>query len=273
MNCLPTTADVHNEQACQDFCRKAVLRFEDIPCSYDSFEGDIVGCKFVDIYIKYMSHLFVPYLFSFIYQAQLIMQVLSLTDEQIALLSPDQRQSIMMLREQLGKAKWLVWFCWKVVIYSEFCCSSHCSFISLLAGQSCDYFSFFFVSVIILLQIFCACCHEPLLSTGTLLLTILSLYVCMSFPTPELRPYFFFFSGILPPGTRWHPHGHFVQVQSWLLVSVSLCHGLSFGVIWKKLTFLPGKHLSPQMTFACHVLHHTPRSEWVARSNAHELYY
>eukprot|EP00117_Sycon_ciliatum_P033423 scpid37434/ scgid0158/ Cleavage stimulation factor subunit 2; CF-1 64 kDa subunit; Cleavage stimulation factor 64 kDa subunit len=38
-------------------------------------------------------------------KAQLIMQVLNLTDEQIALLSADQRQSIMLLREQLSTAK------------------------------------------------------------------------------------------------------------------------------------------------------------------------
>lgn len=37
------------------------------------------------------------------FQAALIMQVLQLTDQQIAMLPPDQRQSILILKEQLTK--------------------------------------------------------------------------------------------------------------------------------------------------------------------------
>lgn len=37
-------------------------------------------------------------------QAALIMQVLQLSDEQIALLPPDQRQSIMVLKEQIARS-------------------------------------------------------------------------------------------------------------------------------------------------------------------------
>lgn len=37
-------------------------------------------------------------------KAQLIMQVLQLSDEQIAMLSPDQRASIMVLKEQIAKS-------------------------------------------------------------------------------------------------------------------------------------------------------------------------
>ena len=36
-------------------------------------------------------------------QAALIMQVLQLTDQQIAMLPPEQRQSILILKEQLSK--------------------------------------------------------------------------------------------------------------------------------------------------------------------------
>ena len=40
-------------------------------------------------------------------QAALIMQVLQLTDQQIAMLPPDQRQSILILKDQLTKnAAW-----------------------------------------------------------------------------------------------------------------------------------------------------------------------
>lgn len=38
------------------------------------------------------------------FQAALIMQVLSLTDQQIALLPEDQRQSIMVLKEQIAQS-------------------------------------------------------------------------------------------------------------------------------------------------------------------------
>lgn len=38
------------------------------------------------------------------FQAALIMQVLQLSDEQIALLPPDQRQSIMVLKEQIARS-------------------------------------------------------------------------------------------------------------------------------------------------------------------------
>ena len=41
-------------------------------------------------------------LISLYLQAALIMQVLSLTDQQIALLPEDQRQSIMVLKEQIA---------------------------------------------------------------------------------------------------------------------------------------------------------------------------
>lgn len=37
-------------------------------------------------------------------KAQLIMQVLQLSEEQIAMLSPEQRQSIMVLKEQIAKS-------------------------------------------------------------------------------------------------------------------------------------------------------------------------
>jgi Transcription termination and cleavage factor C-terminal len=37
-------------------------------------------------------------------QAQLIMQVLQLSDEQIAALPPEQRQSILVLKEQIAKS-------------------------------------------------------------------------------------------------------------------------------------------------------------------------
>ena len=40
----------------------------------------------------------------FIRLAALIMQVLQLSDEQIALLPPDQRQSIMVLKEQIARS-------------------------------------------------------------------------------------------------------------------------------------------------------------------------
>ena len=38
-------------------------------------------------------------------KAQLIMQVLQLTDEQIAMLPPEQRQSIMVLKEQISQGR------------------------------------------------------------------------------------------------------------------------------------------------------------------------
>jgi cleavage stimulation factor subunit 2 len=38
-------------------------------------------------------------------KAQLIMQVLQLTDEQIAMLPPEQRQSIMVLKEQISQGQ------------------------------------------------------------------------------------------------------------------------------------------------------------------------
>lgn len=37
-------------------------------------------------------------------QAALIMQVLQLTDQQIAMLPPEQRQSILILKEQISKS-------------------------------------------------------------------------------------------------------------------------------------------------------------------------
>jgi len=37
-------------------------------------------------------------------QAALIMQVLQLSDEQIAMLPPEQRQSILVLKEQIAKS-------------------------------------------------------------------------------------------------------------------------------------------------------------------------
>lgn len=39
-----------------------------------------------------------------VHQAALIMQVLQLSDEQIALLPPEQRASILMLKEQIAKS-------------------------------------------------------------------------------------------------------------------------------------------------------------------------
>ncbi len=42
--------------------------------------------------------------FSSLWQAALIMQVLQLSDEQIALLPPEQRQSIMVLKEQIARS-------------------------------------------------------------------------------------------------------------------------------------------------------------------------
>lgn len=39
----------------------------------------------------------------YVFQAALIMQVLQLTDQQIAMLPPDQRQSILILKEQISK--------------------------------------------------------------------------------------------------------------------------------------------------------------------------
>jgi cleavage stimulation factor subunit 2 len=38
-------------------------------------------------------------------QAALIMQVLQLTDQQIAMLPPEQRQSILILKDQLTKSQ------------------------------------------------------------------------------------------------------------------------------------------------------------------------
>ena len=38
------------------------------------------------------------------FQAALIMQVLQLTDQQIAMLPPDQRQSILILKEQIQRS-------------------------------------------------------------------------------------------------------------------------------------------------------------------------
>ena len=38
------------------------------------------------------------------FKAALIMQVLQLSDEQIALLPPDQRQSIMVLKDQIARS-------------------------------------------------------------------------------------------------------------------------------------------------------------------------
>lgn len=43
------------------------------------------------------------YTFPLYFQAALIMQVLQLTDQQIAMLPPDQRQSILILKDQLTK--------------------------------------------------------------------------------------------------------------------------------------------------------------------------
>ena len=40
----------------------------------------------------------------FVLQAALIMQVLQLTDQQIAMLPPDQRQSILILKEQIARS-------------------------------------------------------------------------------------------------------------------------------------------------------------------------
>lgn len=40
----------------------------------------------------------------FFFQAALIMQVLQLSDDQIAMLPPDQRQSILVLKEQIAKS-------------------------------------------------------------------------------------------------------------------------------------------------------------------------
>lgn len=40
---------------------------------------------------------------SIVFQAALIMQVLQLTPEQIAMLPPEQRQSILILKEQIQK--------------------------------------------------------------------------------------------------------------------------------------------------------------------------
>lgn len=40
----------------------------------------------------------------FFLQAALIMQVLQLSDEQIAMLPPEQKQSILVLKEQIAKS-------------------------------------------------------------------------------------------------------------------------------------------------------------------------
>jgi cleavage stimulation factor subunit 2 len=45
-----------------------------------------------------------PRILYFCPQAQLIMQVLQLSDEQIAALPPEQRQSILVLKEQIAKS-------------------------------------------------------------------------------------------------------------------------------------------------------------------------
>lgn len=50
---------------------------------------------FISLQSKYKRYLFPS-------QAALIMQVLSLTDQQISLLPADQRQSIMVLKEQIA---------------------------------------------------------------------------------------------------------------------------------------------------------------------------
>lgn len=52
----------------------------------------------------FMSRLDLIIYFLLNIQAALIMQVLSLTDEQIALLPDDQRQSIMLLKEQIARS-------------------------------------------------------------------------------------------------------------------------------------------------------------------------
>ncbi len=50
-------------------------------------------------------------------QAALIMQVLQLTPEQIAMLPPEQRQSILILKEQIQKTAGAPW---KLIVWREF---------------------------------------------------------------------------------------------------------------------------------------------------------
>ena len=53
--------------------------------------------------------------FFFVFQAALIMQVLQLSDEQIAMLPPDQRQSILILKEQIARSTKMTW--WRTLAY------------------------------------------------------------------------------------------------------------------------------------------------------------
>lgn len=48
--------------------------------------------------------IFISFLFFIYFQAALIMQVLQLSDEQISMLPPEQRQSILVLKEQIAKS-------------------------------------------------------------------------------------------------------------------------------------------------------------------------
>lgn len=61
----------------------------EISCLALDDSGDAVNC--------------ILYTFPLYFQAALIMQVLQLTDQQIAMLPPDQRQSILILKDQLTK--------------------------------------------------------------------------------------------------------------------------------------------------------------------------
>lgn len=65
-------------------------------------DSEKVGCKF-KMYLVWYSKKYSK-LTLVVFQAALIMQVLQLTDEQIAVLPAEQRQSILVLKEQIAKS-------------------------------------------------------------------------------------------------------------------------------------------------------------------------
>lgn len=59
---------------------------------------------FYFLLLQLYVQLFFNFTFQNCFQAALIMQVLQLSDEQIAMLPPEQRQSILVLKEQIAKS-------------------------------------------------------------------------------------------------------------------------------------------------------------------------
>lgn len=79
-----------------------------VECRVTQPSADYNGCYF-RIIIYFPLYMTDRNSYVFFFQAALIMQVLQLTPEQIAMLPPEQRQSILILKEQIQKTAGAPW--------------------------------------------------------------------------------------------------------------------------------------------------------------------